>query len=90
MKPVYRCEYCDHMGTEDEVRAHEEKCIENYNRRSCFTCKHKTWKSIHQYECDFGNEIPEGKIFEFCGQYEREEKKDNPFANLFGAMFGGL
>lgn len=24
MKPVYRCEYCDHMGTEDEVRAHEK------------------------------------------------------------------
>ena len=87
MKPVYRCEYCDHMGTEDEVREHEEKCIDNYNRRSCFTCKHKTWTTLNQYECDFGKEIPEGKIFEFCGQYERAEKRDNPFENLFGAMF---
>jgi hypothetical protein len=78
------------MGTEDEVREHEEKCIKNYNRRSCFTCKHKTWKSIDQYECDLGNEIPKGQIFEFCGQYEREEKKDYPLTNLFGTMFGGF
>ena len=89
MKPVYKCEYCDYMGTEEKVKEHEITCMDNYDRRSCFTCKHKIHKSIHQYQCACGKEIPENKIFEFCPQYERGEKSDNPLVNLFGDIFKG-
>lgn len=73
MKPVFKCDYCNFMGTEEEVQAHEITCVENYDRKSCFTCKYKTIKTLNQYECDLGKEIPEGKICEFCQQYERRD-----------------
>ena len=41
MKPVFKCDYCDKMGTEEEIREHEEKCTENYDKKSCYTCKHR-------------------------------------------------
>lgn len=90
MQPVYKCEYCNYMDTEDKVKEHEVACFENYDRRSCFTCKHQSLKSVKQYQCACGKEIPEGKIFEFCGQYEREEKSENPLGNIFGNLFGGI
>lgn len=89
MKPVYKCEYCDYMDTEDEVKDHEITCMDNYDRKSCFTCKHKRHKNITTYQCNCGKEIPEGKIFEFCPQYERGEKSDSPLVDLFGDIFKG-
>jgi hypothetical protein len=80
MKPVFKCDYCKLMGTEEEVREHEPKCKDNYDRKNCFTCVHKKLKpkdGQYLYECKAGKEIPEGKIFEFCSQYERKEKFDD-------------
>lgn len=93
MKSVFKCDYCKFMGTEEEVREHEPKCFDNYDRRSCFTCIHKKYKSGTKlgdcfYECKAGIEIPEGKLFEFCGSYERKEKADNLLDGLFGGLFG--
>ena len=86
MKPVFKCDYCSKMGTEEEIREHEPKCFDNYDRRSCFTCVHKTFKGCN-YECKVGVEIPEGKLIEFCESYDRKEKSDI-VANLFGDLFG--
>ncbi len=89
MKPVFKCDYCSKMGTEEEIREHEPKCFDNYDRRSCYTCIHKTTKSKDKqwfYECKIGKEIPEGKFFEFCESYERKENS-NMAANLFGNLF---
>ena len=91
MKPVFKCDYCSKMGTEEEIREHEPQCIDNYDRKSCFTCVHKQTKCKDGkwcYECEIGIEIPEGKLFEFCESYERKEKTDNPWSDLIGAMFG--
>ena len=90
MKPVFKCDYCDKMGTEDEIREHELNCMDNYDRKSCYTCVHKQLKSKDKqwyYECKVEVEIPEGKIFEFCPKYERKEKPDT-VGNLFGNLFG--
>ena len=90
MKPVFKCDYCSKMGTEEEIREHEPKCFDNYDRRSCFTCIHKTMKTKDKqwyYECKAGVQIPEGKFFEFCPQYERKEKPET-ITNLFGDLFG--
>ena len=91
MKPMYRCEYCDHMGTEDEVREHEAKCIYNYDRNSCWTCKHRDKNSLMRFKCLCGVEIPEGKLLEFCGKYEwDEETHTHNTDNIFRGLFGGL
>ena len=88
MKPVFKCDYCNFMDTEEKVKEHEITCFDNYDRKSCFTCKHKSYKNAKQYECACGIEIPEGKFFEFCGQYEKKEKSETPLNNLFGDIFG--
>jgi hypothetical protein len=78
------------MGTEEEIREHEPKCFDNYDRKSCFTCIHKRTKAKNDtwyYECEKGIEIPEGKFFEFCKSYERKEMQ-NPLKDLFGDVFG--
>lgn len=95
MKPVFKCDYCSKMGTEEEIREHEPKCFDNYDRRSCFTCKYKRTVIKDKqwcYECAVdGIDIAPGRFFEFCEAYEREEKKSDPFApfaeflpNIFG------
>lgn len=95
MKPVYKCDYCKFMGTEEEVRKHEAECYDNYDLRSCTTCSHKktypskTKNILWNYKCNCGIEVPEGKMMTNCKQYERQEKT-HAFDDLFGAMFGGL
>lgn len=92
MKPIFRCEYCDKMGVEEEIAPHEETCMHNYNKKSCYTCKYAENK-ITKFNCTFGKSIPEGKIFEFCDFYDWDEKDHttrNPtaFNTLFGGLFG--
>lgn len=91
MHPVFKCDYCKFMGTEEEVREHELVCMDNYDRRSCYTCVHKKLESRDKqwfYKCKLGKEIPEGKIFEFCPQYERKERPDDLLDGLFEGLFG--
>jgi hypothetical protein len=79
------------MGTEEEMREHEPVCMDNYDRKSCYTCVHGRINSKdgkYLYSCKAGKEIPEGKFFEFCESYERKEKSDNAFADIFGNLFG--
>lgn len=90
MKPVFKCDYCDFMDVEDKVKEHEITCVGNYTRQSCFTCVHKSYKNIHQLNCACGIEVPEDKIYEFCPKYERKEKTEISFDNLFGELFGGF
>lgn len=93
MKPVFKCDYCSHMGTEEEVREHELICMDNYDRRSCYTCVHKKLTSKDKqwiYECKADKEIPKGKIYEFCPSYERKEKPDNPLTDIFGDIFSNI
>ena len=98
MKPVFKCDYCNFMGDETQVKEHELTCFDNYDRKSCYTCAHKTTKCSRNvekdkamwiYECKRGIEIPEGKIYEFCGGYERKEPtKYSDLGNIFESFFG--
>lgn len=90
MQPVFKCDYCDFMGVEDKVREHELHCCDNYDRKNCFTCKHAGFANIKQLKCDRGIDIPENKIYEFCGKYERKEKTGSPIYDVFDNLFGGF
>jgi hypothetical protein len=70
MKPIYRCEYCDVTGTEEEIREHEENCVKNYNKKGCLTCKHCSTDGLKTVKCKKSIEIPEGKMIEKCIMYE--------------------
>ena len=90
MKPVFKCDYCSQMGTEEEIREHEPQCMDNYDRKSCYTCVHK--KLIVKdkewgYECKAGKELPMGKIFEFCPLYQRKEKTGDVLNDIFSDLF---
>lgn len=89
MKPVYKCDYCSYMGTEEEVKDHESKCFDNYDMKSCHTCKHKKFdgmeNSLRKYKCEKGVDIPLGYIYNFCGFYDRKEKADS-LSGMFADM----
>lgn len=90
MKPIYRCEYCNEMGTEDYIREHEEKCLYNYNKKSCLTCKHVERDKIN-YKCKVEKDIPKGQYYLNCDKYEFDEKSHSalnpiPYNNIFGSF----
>ena len=92
MKQVYRCEYCDHMGTEEDVLKHEQECLWNRDKRTCTTCK-KCDRGFLKYKCNDGNEIPDGQMFVNCDKYEWDEvdhTTKHPVATntMFGGLFG--
>ena len=92
MKQVYRCEYCDHMGTEEDVLKHEQECLWNRDRRTCATCK-KCDRGFLKYKCNEDKEIPDGQMFVNCDKYEWDEvdhTTKHPVAtnSMFGGLFG--
>lgn len=92
MKPLYRCDYCEFKGTEEEVLKHEETCIHNTSKKSCLTCKYKKYKNMQTITCTNGVDIPGGQYRQYCPNYEDEEKvePDDDFSNIFKSIFGGL
>lgn len=92
MKPVYKCDYCSFMGTEEEVKQHEPVCHENYDMKGCYTCKNRG--RLHmvegkiKYDCEAGKDIPVGMILTNCDLYDQKEK--SPYSDLISSMFGGL
>ena len=78
MKPVFKCDYCSKIGTEEEIREHEPDTIDYFSMSIFYACRYDNF-FYHNYlctqECKIGKEIPEGKLFEFCSSYERKEKK---------------
>lgn len=40
MKPVFKCEYCNFIGTEEAVEEHEKVCINNPNVKCCQNCRY--------------------------------------------------
>lgn len=89
MKQLFRCEYCTEVGTEEEIVKHEQECIYNYNRRSCFTCAHKKGNYL-AITCDLGRELESGKYMEGCSKYEWDEKNHTGKNAFGGNLFGGL
>lgn len=95
MKPVFKCDYCSFMGTKDEVKEHEPNCHENYDMKSCYTCKNRGRAIFKEddmnkikYECDAGKDVPSGYIMKNCDLYERKEKGLNWTNDFVDALFG--
>ena len=88
MRAIYRCEYCDFTGVEEEVQKHEEKCYKNYNLKGCLTCKHCSTDGLKTVKCKQGTEIPEGQYFEKgCPNHEVGDIEVTGFMSMFGDFF---
>lgn len=100
MQPVYKCDYCSKIDTEEKIKEHEPVCHENYDRKNCYTCVHKKFSCKQNgtqansktwvFECKAGEEIPEGRIVELCPKYERKIVINDSLENIFGNMFGSI
>lgn len=104
MKVLYKCDYCEKTGTEEEILAHEKECINNPNNKTCITCASATalvsckdydLKSLVNFTCKKGIELPEGGIMaKNCELYEKREGKipfeEDETAKRFNDLFGGL
>lgn len=40
MKPVFKCEYCNFIGTKEAVEEHEKVCIDNPEVKCCQNCRY--------------------------------------------------
>lgn len=91
MKPIFRCEYCEQMGTEKEISEHELKCQKNPENRSCMSCANAS--GMTRIICSLGKEIPAFNCIIHCADYVPggdPEKKIMDFASKFlGNTFFG-
>ena len=86
MKEVFKCDYCNYIGTAEEVAEHEKTCLCNLKTECCYTCKYirrntKITLACDRrgfYVCDYNdtfiyrtkNLLPNKEI---CEHYERRE-----------------
>lgn len=87
MKPLYRCDYCDFTGTEEEVKEHEATCIKNYNLRGCLTCVHCNTDDFKTFTCMAGRDIPEGYMHQNCLYHKQGEVEVTGVMKVFSDLF---
>ena len=88
MKPLYKCDFCNMIGTEERIYAHEAICTDNPNRKSCQYCEHKktSFNPKMIYTCDF-KDIPEGQQYINCDKFTLKKMHDFSFDDIFGSFF---
>lgn len=88
MKPIFKCDYCNFLGTEEEVREHEKTCErgKNIKNKNCLGCKNREIKNIRQIICKAGNDIPENQIYTNCNLFEEDILPCKLQQNIFGGF----
>lgn len=91
MKALYKCDFCDMTGTEEDIHNHEAYCENNPARMSCQYCEHKKIDFANgivkiRYECKF-KDIPEGQQYVNCDKFTLNEMVNISTQNLFGSFF---
>lgn len=90
MKALYKCDFCDKIGTEEEIYEHEIYCENNPKRMSCRYCTNKKTKFVNgsgiTYLCD-AKEIPEGCEYINCDKFTLIKMNDFSVNDIFGSLF---
>jgi hypothetical protein len=83
MKPVYKCDYCSTLRTEDVMRIHEEECAYNPKNKACMSCKYAKLSSGILEMCNAGVKLQLERGFALkamsvfnCGKYENGEPRN--------------
>jgi hypothetical protein len=89
MKALYKCDFCDKIGTTEEIYEHEIYCENNPKRTSCSYCANKETKFINgcgiTYTCNV-KEIPEGCEYINCDKFTLKEMADISINDIFGGF----
>lgn len=40
MKEVFKCDYCNYIGTKEEIEEHEKVCLNNPDVKCCYNCQY--------------------------------------------------
>lgn len=67
MKEVFKCDYCNYIGTKEEIEEHEKVCLNNPDVKCCYNCQCTEHDLCVLYT---GAPIPEKNI---CEYYRRRE-----------------
>ena len=89
MKALYRCDYCDTIGTENEIFKHEAQCRKNPRRLNCSTCQHHGYVNFKQIKCNLHPEREikeEHEVINCPGHEVRESYTD--IEDIIHSMFG--
>ena len=89
MKALYKCDFCDMTGTEEDIREHEIYCENNPARMSCQYCEYKKTNFVNgkgRYECKF-KDIPEGQQYMNCDKFALKKMTNISMEDLFGSFF---
>ena len=57
MKEVFKCDYCNYIGTAEEVTEHEKVCLNNPEVKCCYNCQY-AWQSSCITSAGFGDSTP--------------------------------
>lgn len=72
MSPVYKCDFCNYIGTAEAVEAHEKVCKYNPTVKHCYTCVHCTLRPgcfAELTECSLNDVVRSGLLE--CPVYEQ-------------------
>lgn len=91
MISLYKCDYCNFIGSEEEVYKHENICEHNPSRLNCSSCQYSSFKTMKQYKCTLRpeREIPENQEFINCPDHSIREYP-HTMKDIMGNIFGGL
>lgn len=88
MQQLYRCDYCDKIGSEEEIYYHEGICEKNANKKSCKYCEHMKIAGSTSYKCTHPQPftLPDGKMMVNCPKFSPEKEVQN-ISDLFSKFF---
>ena len=90
MEALYKCDFCDKIGTKKEIYEHEIYCENNPKRMSCGYCANKETKFINgrgiAYVCSI-KEIPEGCEYINCDKFVLRKMIDTSVNDIFGGFW---
>lgn len=90
MISLYRCDYCDFIGSSEEVIQHETTCIKNPARCSCNYCEYAFFPTSKTVKCDLNKEkIDDNHILINCDAFKAKDFS-NPFKTLSDILFKGV
>ena len=57
MKEVFKCDYCNYIGTKEEIEEHEKVCLNNPDVKCCYNCQY-AYENPYIGSVGFGDSTP--------------------------------
>lgn len=68
MREVFKCDYCNYIGTAEEVAEHEKVCLNNPDVKCCYNCQHAYRRSY------VTSGLTSPFVCSYCGDVTKSDK----------------